>query len=119
MAGNLECPYCGRALPWDFEDGPVTCDGCEGTFDPAKVRYEPVNMRRRIAGAALLAVGAMVLVGGVRAAMQHDFRDPDTPMMLLTWVILSAVTLGPGAALVRRKAVVEDKAATGRPGADE
>jgi hypothetical protein len=117
--GKLECPYCGRALPEFFEEGPVTCDGCAGTFDPSKVRNEPVALPRRIAGAALLTVGAMVLVGGVRAAMQHDFRDPDTPMMLLTWVILSAVTLGPGAALVRRKAVVGDRAAEGRRGTDE
>ncbi len=109
MVGKLECPYCGRELPEYFEEGPVTCDGCTGTFDPSKVRYVPVALPRRIAGAVLMAVGAMVLVGGVRAAMEYDFRDPDTPIKLLTTVILSAVTLGPGAALVLRKAVVEDE----------
>jgi hypothetical protein len=108
MAANLECPHCGRALPAQIDDGPVTCDGCNATFDPSKIRHMPVALPRRIAGAALMAVGAAVLVGGVRDAMQYDFRDRDTPIKLLTTVILSAVTLGPGAALLRRKAVVED-----------
>ncbi len=107
MAAKLECPHCGRALAAEFDDGPVTCDGCNGTFDPSKVRYVPVPLPRRIAGAALIAVGAAILVSGVQAALAYDFRDRDTPIKLLTTVILSAVTLGPGAALVRRKAVVD------------
>ena len=54
-------------------------------------------------GSNIPPVGA----GRAAAAMHYDFRDRDTPIKVLKTVILSAVTLGPGAALLRRKAVVE------------
>ena len=35
LSGALECPFCGRALGPRTAPGPVTCDGCEGEFDPS------------------------------------------------------------------------------------
>src|SRR5262249_35206878 len=82
MANTLQCAYCGRKLPAPPEAGPVKCDGCKCPFDPAKLRYRPACLPRRVAGWVLLALGVLLLLSGLSAALKYDYRTPNIVMKL-------------------------------------
>lgn len=108
LVAKLICPYCGRHQPIPAQAGVVACDGCERRFDPAKVRFQPASLPKRVAGWSLLVIGLLLLLGGISAALRHDSRDPDLPMRLVGTFLLPAVAILAGSALGRGRLVVDE-----------
>ena len=105
---KLVCPYCGRALPLPSDGGPVTCDGCNQPFDPAKVHFQPAAYQKRMAGWLLLAVGVLSLLVAVSETLKLDFHNRDIVPSLVGTYLLPAIFLSAGVVLKRGKLVVGD-----------
>jgi hypothetical protein len=59
MATKLDCPLCGRRLVQPGSPGLVTCDGCEGEFDPRVLVYRPHSIFKQVLGWVLVCGGGL------------------------------------------------------------
>jgi hypothetical protein len=76
----------------------------------------PAALPRRIAGWALLAIGALMLLAAVATAAKYDFRDRDVLMKIIGTFILPAVAIAAGSALTRGKLAVDGSPDDGKLG---
>jgi hypothetical protein len=112
----MECPFCERNLKVRDNSGPVTCDGCEGRFNPGKLRYQPASLARQVAGWVLIIIGGsnllwiigVVLVTvSIETAKPPGSRDWEIPLLLTMTCFVPSLLLAVGLALTRGRMVID------------